>query len=852
MKNTLLTLFGLLLITSATAQITVDYKKRALLENANFNDIVAEVKSAFLAKNMSTAENKKARKQFNRWVFHWQNKVNPDGSFPSENQGYFNVGILNEDGTIANFTIAKSVNSAEAWNNVGPQQSDLNANGYPNFPQMGRVNTLLRIKHPSNTNLDVLFVGAPDGGVWKSTDNGTTWAPKLDFVAGIGVTDIKTGPATTFANYTTEPIYVSTGDYDGDQSKSIGVLKSTNGGETFNSTGLSFTVDQQRLLGDLIVIDANTVFVGESTTIKKTLNGGTTWTDAYTPPLAPLFLGRAARSGNQIMYTDGFGSVFYTSDYTNDANWTQVNPTSDNGNKAAVTVDGNGDFYRQDQTGQIQKFNTTNFSFSNQGTIPPSYNSQGGYNQALIITNDLILSGEVGGQTSTNSGNNWSLTLNGNWTDDSSEGSYLHSDNHRLGRLDDPLSFWSAHDGGLSFITYPSLNSTKPTVTYKSPTVIVTQSYSVSINPTLNDDAYMMANQDNDSFSKFNGTWYAVRLGDGIQSAINYNNPNIRYAAGQDGVVGQSNTGFQGQLDGNGNKVTVPGANFFFPFEIHTTKPNTLYAGGSTDVHKLDATTGLTIAATNSGLNAVLKTIATHGNSLMAATDNNIAFSPNEGTSWTPIVKPAAAIGNITSVEYDGSNNQIMYLTVGGYTSGSKVFKSIDGGANWINISGNLPNIVMNEVLLKQNQGSEVLFAATELGVYSTTNSGASWSRLGQNLPNVSVSDIEIHYTADKLVAGTFGRGLWEINIANSTLGTQDLASSLEFSLYPNPTVNEVTVKVENPSSYTYQIYNVIGGLVLTGDLNNGTIDTSSLTSNIYMLRISNGANSTTKKLIIK
>ena len=64
-------------------------------------------------------------------------------------------------------------------------------------------------------------------------------------------------------------------------------------------------------------------------------------------------------------------------------------------------------------------------------------------------------------------------------------------------------------------------------VIYKSEDVIVTQSYSVAINPSANDDAYVIANQDNDTYSKVNGTWYSVAMGDGIQSAINYNNSNI-------------------------------------------------------------------------------------------------------------------------------------------------------------------------------------------------------------------------------------------------------------------------------------------------------------------------------------
>ena len=59
-----------------------------------------------------------------------------------------------------------------------------------------------------------------------------------------------------------------------------------------------------------------------------------------------------------------------------------------------------------------------------------------------------------------------------------------------------------------------------------------------------------------------------------------------------------------------------------------------------------------------------------------------------------------------------------VYISVSGYSDGNKVFKSTDSGATWTNISEGLPNIVMKEIVLKQNQNTEILFVATELGVY--------------------------------------------------------------------------------------------------------------------------------------
>lgn len=853
MKRKLLLLTFFLFSILSNAQTSENYKLLSKAKNANYYEIVENARAEFASKDLSILKNKKAKKQFERWAYYWENKVNQDGTFPNENAGYFNAGILDTNGKIINDInySNRSNNSTQNWVNIGPEQSEINNNGYSNFPQMGRLNAFLRIKHPTDVNQDVLFVGAPDGGIWKSTDGGANWTPKLDMVAGIGITDIATTPDATFANYTSKPIYVSTGDYDGSHVKSIGVLKSTDGGETFVSTGLSYTIDQQKTLGDLIVINDNTVFACGQDSILKTLDGGSTWNPAYVSGFSGLYHGRAVRYNNEIMITDQFGGIYYTSDYTNDSNWSAVaNPVAYN--KVTVTTDDNGDFYAQESNGQIKKFNKNNNTFTNYGNIPSDYNSQQGYNQALIVTNDIVITGEFNGQSSTDNGNNWIRTLNGYWTSPSDPGTYIHSDHHRMGRLDGALEFWSVNDGGLNYISYPSATNTTPTITYKSGKVKVLQSYSVAINPNANDGAVVAANQDNDAFSKHNGTWYAVALGDGIQSAINYNNPDIRYAGDQNGNINQSNTGFQGQLQGNGNSVQIPGASFYFPFEMDKTNPNILYGGGN-DVYKLDASSGLSISPTNSGLSGTVKTIATHGNSVGAATDSAIRFSTNQGSSWSTISNSGIVGGNITSIDFDATNNSIMYVTVSGYSNSNKVFKTTNGGTSWTNISGDLPNIVINEVMLKQGQTSEYLYLATELGVYYSINGGTNWSKLGQGMPNVNVKDIEIHYTADKLVAGTFGRGLWEINIQNNTLSNDDLYSENDIvDVFPNPATEFLNINVNG--DYKYIMYNVVGGIVKKGNLSpeNNTINVKEIAKNMYILRVFNDNSSQSFKIIVK
>ena len=212
------------------------------------------------------------------------------------------------------------------------------------------------------------------------------------------------------------------------------------------------------------------------------------------------------------------------------------------------------------------------------------------------------------------------------------------------------------------------------------------------------------------------------------------------------------------------------------------------------------------------------------------------------------------------TVDFDASNNNILYATKSGYTAGDKVFKSTDGGVNWVNISGNMPNVIMKKILFRQGS-SEQLFVGTELGVYFTTNvDGAStvWEKFGDNLPNVIVNDLKINYVDNKLFIGTYGRGMWSIDISNITLGVENLEANdiLAPKLYPNPVSNgQLNIKLTNDSElFNYVIYNVVGGFIQKGKLNLGdnTINIDNVTPGIYIVKLTSNSYVFSQKIIIK
>lgn len=843
-----------LLIAGNTFSQTM-FRTKAERENANYFEIVkkhkTEVKNRRSRGGEQTQSEAKAEKQFDRWAYFWKDRVRPDGSFPSKLEGYYNAGIINSDGTINQTATARVANNSEPWENLGPKGLP-EPNGYSNAPQMGRINTFFRLKHPTDENKNILLVGSPSGGIWKSTDNGNTWKPKFDEIAGIGITDIE-GSSTS----TTDPgvIYITTGDLDGPDINSIGVYKSTDLCETFTPTGLTFDLSDKNELSNIILYGNNTLIVGTSGEILRSTNGGETWTSVFNSGYDDQF-GRLAKSGDNIICADFFGGITFSPN--RGVTWQSITESSISGRAAAVTTDeSTGIFYLLLDNGQVQTFNPNdaNPTLQNIGTAPRDYDSQGGYNQSIAIKNGLILTGGVEGRTSSDNGSSWYNSLNGYWEDASSDGVYVHSDHHDMGSLDEGFSFFSCHDGGLDFITYDNINDQKPETSYKSEGVLVTQIYSVAITPQ-NDDYYMIGNQDNDGFSReeHNGStqWVSAEAGDGTATAIDYSNSNIRYLGSQNGGLRRTTTGFSGNLSGT-ELETPDGSGFVWPLELHTTNPSTLF-GGFGDVYK-STDRGSSWIDMNAGAGGEISFIGTHLDILMVVGANGARKSSNGGASWSDLNEPESGV-SINSIDFDQSTPNTIYVTLNGYEEGKKVYKTTNGGETWTNISAGLPNIIMMEVLLYQNQTEEILFLGTELGVYVKEGNG-NWEKLGSGLPNVIIYDIDLNYTAGKLVTATFGRGLWQIDV-NRVISGMDHSSKIDESapvVLTNP-IKDRLVQISNLSNqpYTYSVYNTVGGLITKGNALPGQqqIEMNHAVSGTHLIQfVSSNSQVTTRKILV-
>ena len=199
-----------------------------------------------------TIEKGKGYKQYKRWENYWESRVNEDGSFP-------NAGIVQQEWEKYNRGQSKS-KSRDAlianWTSLGPSSSN---GGYAGI---GRIASIAF--DPVDT--DKIYVGAAGGGFWKSSNGGDSWTTTSDDIATLGVSGIVVDQSNV------NTIYIATGDGDGADNYSVGVLKSLDGGDTWNTTGLNWVTSSGRLIRRLIQDsnDANTLIAATSNGIYRT------------------------------------------------------------------------------------------------------------------------------------------------------------------------------------------------------------------------------------------------------------------------------------------------------------------------------------------------------------------------------------------------------------------------------------------------------------------------------------------------------------------------------------------------------------------------------------------------------
>lgn len=880
-KKIAILMLSLLSITVFAQVNRFNYKMEAAKPGANFYQIVEEAKKDFKNLDMSVKDNVKAKKQFGRWQTYWSNKVDANGffNFATSEDNLRNLPAntaFDEILKISDYRNGNSALSSQSWTQVGPTSNVL-PHGYIAYPGMGLVNIIRTF-----TGNNKAIVGTSNGGIWTTDDISVAnpaWTPRTDFLARIGIVDIKIDPTNQ------NNIYALTGDRDAQsRCQSIGVIKSTDGGVTWSTT--SVTIDPTTVVYvSNLAVDPNNFnkmifFVKTSSgdTCYKTDNAWTANTTATTPS---QYFNDILWTNDFIIASNLFGKIYKFNFNTND--FTEIHNNNEGQANIVLRFNqstiSNGDVYflaaKKDgaKVKKIAKNDIINATgiiagVTQVGTIITDYKPQGTYNIAFCVNpNNVshIWALGVDGTFSKDGGTTWTKVLDA-YNSTNSGQTYVHPDHHFINYISGN-EYWITHDGGVHKIDVSNFvtSNTPVQVQDKTANLVIGQIYHLDLIPMQNGLLDVtLGLQDNDGFSKApntqSGNWVAVQAGDGTGTAIKWNSPLIRYMGGTHGKLYRTSTAYA--ASSNDQTTVIPSdddAPFVSEVLVHDSNSSIVLAEHKNLKRSIDD--GLTFTDLTSGI--TISDIDQAGDKTVLVGSTHKIFT-NNFANQADIINPSNTTARLNSINIRTNNNPNVYATVGGYDAANKVFKHLNNGNSdtWENITYDFPNVAIEKIGVKKiNNGSfdEIIFVATEIGVYYKAGSASqNWIKLGNNLPNVTVKDFKINYYADKLYAATFGRGLWEISISPTTLLNLDNIEQPESKivLYPNPTTqgNDIQVNLPNDlkgEKVEYKIYNFLGGIVEKGMLENNKLNTKNLIIGGYIVEFNVNQVTYTHKIII-
>ncbi|EFK96578.1 conserved hypothetical protein, partial [sediment metagenome] len=234
------------------------------------------------------------------------------------------------------------------------------------------------------------------------------------------------------------------------------------------------------------------------------------------------------------------------------------------------------------------------------------------------------------------------------------------------------------------------------------------------------------------------------------------------------------------------------------PLEMDPVDPTILYVGYR-NVFRLTKSGLYYDKISNFNHNQNIQSIAvapSNTSTIYAATVSKLYVTTDGGGSWNDI---SNGIGNISYIAVDPMNSKRIWITNSGFSGNSKVYEY--DGMTWKNLSGNLPNVPVNTIVY-QKDSPDRLYIGTDIGTFYTDYGSAYWEEFGSGLPNVIVTELEIQYSAKKLRAATYGRGIWDIDLLECDLPEPQVNVIGKTELCQGETVT--LEAAENYSSYLW------------------------------------------------
>ena len=775
MKKTILLSTIFLISMAINAQNWVDKFQDI---NENFYSIQSEFNAYWSSKSY---ERGKGYKQFKRWEWMAEPRVYPSGDlkYASRAKAYEEF----QNYLLANPTASAKISSPSStsgnWSPIGPF-------GSPVGGDAGRITFIRFMPGLPST----VFAGTGAGGLWVSTNSGTSWTTNTNSLSVLGCSDLAINPLNTSI------MYLAMGDIDASDTKSTGVLKSIDGGLTWSTTGLTFSVSLGRTIGRLLInpLNPNVVLAATSVGIYRTNNAGVTWnvvkTGSYNDieykTTAPFDTTNVfAVTGSTFVRSVNGGNTFTTtatglpttgvnrmalSVTAADPNYIYIlcSKSSDNSFGGVYrSVDGGVTFTLMSSTPNI-------FGWSTGGT---DTGGQGWYDIACGVSptnKNEIICGGVNSWKSINGGSTW--TLNSHWTGGGGK-PYVHADLHVVEYVNGTTCYMGT-DGGVAKTT----NSGVAWTTING-TMNIAQSYKIGQSAQAGTPNYVISGHQDNGTNLWNaGVWTEVYGGDGADCFVDWSSNATLVESYVQGDFNRS-TNSGGTWTSIISGITGTAA-WVAPIIQDPNNANIFYSGYQQVFKTLNKGTAWTQMGTIAGSGDVLSIAAAPSNTatLYASRSTNLYKTTNSGTTWASITTGLpTSLAQITNIAVDNLDATNVFVTFSGYSAGNKVFVTTNGGSTWTNISAGLPNLPVNCIIYTKNL-NDAIYVGTDVGVYFKDGSMTSFIPFMTNLPNVIVNDLEIHYATNKLRAGTYGRGVWESDLYSNPLAPPNASFSTAFT----------------------------------------------------------------------
>jgi photosystem II stability/assembly factor-like uncharacterized protein len=750
----------------AASQFSDPQLKKLLQGETNLKKIMKTVDSYYGAGTRqlnSTDKNYRKLKLWSRKAFYLSNRLDENGNLTNIDKR--NIEALQHMNMGAN---GPSQNSSTAtWSFIGPSSiSNVNSS-----TGIGRVDRIAF--HPSDPK--ILYVGTPNGGLWKSINDGLSWFSLTNNIYNQSIS----GVVVDYSN--PNVIYLLTGDgdtYGGGlnyTNASTGVMKTVDGGTNWTYTAPLFNGSYVglRLMQD--PAHPGTLLAATTEGIFRTTNGGISWARVYDYTCYDI----EYAPGNPLKVYAAFdGGIGYSIDGGISWNKAGFSPALTHGlgrveiavsanNSAVVYALGSQTFYGGVHSGVYRSANY-GVTYTLQSNTPNilAYSKDGlddggqaEVDLALAVSpNDAtkVITGATNLWSSSNSG---STMTNIMYEVDKRK---IHPDIHELKYSPLNGALYSVNDGGIH-------KSTDDGATWTNLTNGVANSTIYHMTGIDADPNYLLIGlQDNDVLLRNTASTAATKLlgGDGFDVAM-YSNANT---AGKDSALVSMNTFvYKLKLGGGFSEVQGVAGRWFQTVALSNKVSTIMYVGSYYIFRSLNGGSfgqvsnygSWSLAISPSNTNRVYA--AGGSNSYGPDADGRLARTDDGGNSWyTKFDKTITPFNKITDVAVNPVNSGMVWLTLGSYSAGQKIYTSTNAGDNWTNVSYDLPNVPVNCVAIDASNNA---YAGTDIGVFFKTNNQTHWTPFYNGMPIVPVTDLVINANANVIRASTYGRGIYSSDL---------------------------------------------------------------------------------------